>query len=426
MPAELEAVDQLLDDEVFFEPFRRHFDATLGRPSVPIETYLRLMFLKFRYRLGFEPLCREVTDSISWQRFCRIPLGGSVPHPSTLMKITTRCGNGAIEGLNEALLAKAAAEKVLKTNRLRADTTVVPADVAYPTDSGLLAKGVAKMTKVIDRLKAAGLAARTKTTDRTPVMRTKAHSIGANLRRRTEEAKAEVMAINAAMVRLARAAVTEARQVARNARRGLRGSGCTKLVSIAARLEVTAERVDRIATQTRERLAGQVPDGATRLVSLHDPDARPIRKGRLGKPVEFGYKAQVVDNEDGVVIDHNVEVGNPPDGPMLAPAIERVRRLTQAPQLAVTADRGYGQHDVEVALRALGVTTVVLPSKGRPTAARRQIESEPQFQRLIKWRTGSEGRVSCLKRDFGWNRTRTDGIEGTRTWCGYGVFNHNS
>jgi transposase, IS5 family len=65
----------------------------LGRPSVPIETYLRLMFLKYRYRLGFEPLCREVADSISWQRFCRIPLGVAVPHPTTLMKITTRCGS---------------------------------------------------------------------------------------------------------------------------------------------------------------------------------------------------------------------------------------------------------------------------------------------------------------------------------------------
>ena len=92
MPAELEAVDRLLDDERFFAPYRRFFHATLGRPSIPIETYLRLMFLKYRYRLGFEPLCREVADSISWSRFARIPLGGKVPHPTTLMKITTRCG----------------------------------------------------------------------------------------------------------------------------------------------------------------------------------------------------------------------------------------------------------------------------------------------------------------------------------------------
>jgi IS5 family transposase len=100
--------------------------------------------LKYRYRLGFERFCAEVTDSISWQRFCRVPLGGSVPHPTTLMKITKRCGEAAVNGLNEALLAKAAEAKVLRTNRLRADTTVVEANVAYPTDSGLLAKGVAK------------------------------------------------------------------------------------------------------------------------------------------------------------------------------------------------------------------------------------------------------------------------------------------
>jgi len=189
MPAELEAVDRLLDDAAFFKLFRAHFHAVLGRPSVPIETYLRLMFLKYRYRLGFEPLCREVADSISWQRFCRIPLGVAVPHPTTLMKITTRCGPSAVEGLNEALLARAFGAKVLKTNRVRADTTVVPANVAYPTDSGLLAKGVAKMAKAVERLKAGGLAPRIATRDRTQLVRRHARSIGANLRRRTEEAR---------------------------------------------------------------------------------------------------------------------------------------------------------------------------------------------------------------------------------------------
>jgi transposase, IS5 family len=428
MPAELEAVDRLLDDPAFFEPFRVHFHAVLGRPSVPIETYLRLMFLKHRYRLGFEPLCREVADSISWQRFCRIPLGTATPHPTTVMKITTRCGSSAVDGLNEALLAKAEAAKVLKTNRIRADTTVVPANVAYPTDSGLLAKGVAKMAKAVERLQAAGLAPRIKTHDRTRLVRAHARSIGANLRRRTDEAKDEVLAINARTVRLASAAVHEARRVATNARRTLRRLGAAappKLEAVAVDLDVIAERVARIAGQTRRRLAGHVPDGATRLVSLHDPDARPIRKGRLGKPVEFGYKAQVVDNEDGVVLDHNVEIGNPPDAPMLVPAIQRItRRARRAPD-AVTADRGYGEQAVGDAIAALGVREVVLPTKGKPSASRRAVENQAEFQDLVRWRTGCEGRISCLKRDFGWSRARMDGLEGVRTWCGHGVFNHN-
>src|SRR6266849_4787032 len=196
MPAELERVDALLEDPAFFEPFRAHFHITIGRPSIPIETYLRLMFLKFRYRLGFEPLCREVADSISWQRFCRIPLGTPVPHPTTLMKITTRCGTAAVDGLNDVLLAKAVAAKVLKTNRVRADTTVVEANVAYPSDSSLLAKGVAKMAATAKKLHAMGLATRTKMADRTRSVRSRARSINANLKRRNDDRLVEVRRIN--------------------------------------------------------------------------------------------------------------------------------------------------------------------------------------------------------------------------------------
>ena len=115
LPAELARIDVLLDDPVFFAPFVPFFDPRLGRPSTPMETYLRLMFLKFRYRLGYESLCREVSDSITWRQFCRIGIDQPVPHPTTLMKLTTRCGSAAVDGLNEALLAKAVEAKVLRT-----------------------------------------------------------------------------------------------------------------------------------------------------------------------------------------------------------------------------------------------------------------------------------------------------------------------
>jgi IS5 family transposase len=124
LPEELARVDALLDDPAFFAPFAPHFHPVPGRPSTPIECYLRLMFLKFRYRLGYESLCAEVSDSISRRRFCRIGLDGRVPHPTTLMKLTTRCGEAAVAGLNEALLARAAGQKLLRTARVRADTTV--------------------------------------------------------------------------------------------------------------------------------------------------------------------------------------------------------------------------------------------------------------------------------------------------------------
>ena len=115
-------------------------------------------------------------------------------------------------------------------------------------------------------------------------------------------------------------------------------------------------------------------------------------RGRLGKPVEFGYKAQVVDNADGVILDHTIELGNPVDAPQLAPAIERITRRTGHPPRAVTADRGYGDASVERDLHALGVRSVAIPRRSKPGAARREFEHRQAFRNKIKWRTGSEGR----------------------------------
>jgi IS5 family transposase len=54
-----------------------------------------------------------------------------------------------------------------------------------------------------------------------------------------------------------------------------------------------------------------MPESSTRLGSLHDPDARPIRKGRLGKRAEFGDEAQIVDNVDRVIHDHTTTTTRP-------------------------------------------------------------------------------------------------------------------
>ena len=448
LPAELARVDALLDDPVFFAPFAAHFHPLIGRPSTPVECYLRLMFLKFRYRLGYESLCAEVSDSITWRRFCRIPIDGKVPHPTTLMKLTTRCGSGAVDGLNEALWAKAAAAKLLRTSRLRADTTVVPANVAYPTDSGLLARAVRGIAATGRRIQAAGGARRTRVRDRGRAAGKRAHAIAAKLRSRAAQAKDDKQAVVARMTGelagLTEHAATDAQRLLANARRALRRAEAKAAARAAAgRKDAAAGRrrgrlrravndlagllevTRQVAAQARQRLAGTMPDGATRRVSLHEPDARPIAKGRLGKPVEFGYKAQVTDNDDGVILDHVVEQGNPADGPQLAPAVHRVIRRTGRKPGTVTADRGYGEQAIEDDLHDLGVRYVIIPRKGKPGKARQATEHRAAFRRHVKWRTGSEGRISTLKRDYGWDRTRMDGTEGARIWTGHGILAHN-
>ena len=138
--------------------------------------------------------------------------------------------------------------------------------------------------------------------------------------------------------------------------------------------------------------------------------------------MEFGYKAQVTDNDDGVVLDYRVEYGAAPDAPLLAPAVERIHRRTGRVPRAVTADRGYGQPAVERDLQELGVRTVAIPRQAKISPARKATEHSRGFRRLVKWRTGSEGRISYLKRSYGWDRTRLDGRQGAAIWCGHGVF----
>ena len=340
-----------------------------------------------------------------------------MPDESTIRKITRRCGPELIEALNRELLAAADQRGDVDVERVRADTTVVEADIKYPTDSGLLTAATCRIASRLRRLRNAGM--KISFTDRTSEARALQHSIGVWLRRRTDEAKAEVLVITGQLAELAAAAVAEATNALhykarrRHVRRMLED------------LTVLVERTTQVIDQARARVQGDQPAGATRLVSLHEPDARPIRKGRLGKPVEFGYKAQVVDNPDGLIIDHSVHIGNPSDTELLRPAIERIAtHLGMTPSL-VTADRGYWDSRIEADLTTAGVTSIVIPRTGKCSATRARVEHADDFVEAVKWRTGSEGRISHLKRDWAWRRTRLRGHPGARIWCAHGVFAHN-
>jgi hypothetical protein len=52
LPPELGKVDAILDEDRFLAPFRCRLTSKIGRPTIPVETYLRLMYLKHRYGLA--------------------------------------------------------------------------------------------------------------------------------------------------------------------------------------------------------------------------------------------------------------------------------------------------------------------------------------------------------------------------------------
>jgi IS5 family transposase len=234
-------------------------------------------------------LCREVADSIGWRRFCRIGLDRPVPHPTTLVKLVGRAGPEVIQQLNAALLGKLANGKLLRGRKLRADTTVVEADIDHPTDADLLEGAVPKLGGLVGRVKARGAASRTRFRDRGRAAGRRLKQISRSLRRPTGQAPAEIDRLTAQVAAIARRTLGQAEQMARKAGRARRARPADgHLGCLVERLEETTTLTRRLLDQTRRRLAGDrvIPD---RLVSLSDPDARPIRNGKPGRPTEFGY-----------------------------------------------------------------------------------------------------------------------------------------
>jgi transposase, IS5 family len=425
LPAELVRIDAYLDDERFIAPWRALFSARLGRPSVPIDTLLRLLYLKHRYGLGYESLCREVSDSISWRRFCRIGLDRPVPHPTTLVKLVRRAGPEVIEQLNAALVAKLAAGKLLRARKLRVDTTVVEADIDYPTDADLLEQAVRKLGGLVRRVKARGAASRTRFRDRGRAAGRRMKQLARTLRRRSGVAMGEVDRLTGEVAAIARRTLREVQVVAGNARRaGARRSDDGRLGRLVGELEETITATQRLLAQTDQRLAGNrvIPD---RLVSLSDPDARPIRKGKPRHPTQFGYTLLLAEEERGFIADHQLQQGNPPDAPQLVPAVERVIAVTGRTPGTVVGDRGFGTAANDQALEALGVKRVGLQRTGTPGKARLAVERTRRFRRLRNWRVGIEARISHLKRGFGLRRTRLRRLGGACTWVGLGIFAYN-
>ena len=157
LPADLAALDGLLSDPelamVFLERFRREVKETGrsvlsdGRPTIAMETYVRLMVLKQRYRWGYRSLVAEVSDSIHLRRFCRISLSERVPDESTVRKLTRRIGADTVNELTRSLIETAVREKRFRPRAVRIDSTVIEADVKYPTDANLAADGVAVLAR---------------------------------------------------------------------------------------------------------------------------------------------------------------------------------------------------------------------------------------------------------------------------------------
>lgn len=194
---------------------------------------------------------------------------------------------------------------------------------------------------------------------------------------------------------------------------------------LGERLGAMTEQVRRVVRQTKARILGGETQFPNKVVSLFEPHTEIIRKGKAGRPNEFGKLVQLQEAEQQIVTHYEVFAERPSDQQLLVPAVEAHRRKLGRVPGVVAADAGFYSRANEEATQAMGVKYVSVPNRHTRSAERRRWEKQRWFKQGQKWRTGCEGRISVLKRRHGLSRCRYHGLEGMRRWVGLGVIADN-
>lgn len=427
----LAELDRLLDDDLVFRKVKadlaKRFPHTLtdGRPSAPVEVILRLLVVKHLYTWSYEATEFWVNDSLSLRQFCRIYLE-TVPDDTALIRWANLIQPDTLHSLLDHMTRLARTLKVTRGRKLRMDGTVVETNVHYPTDSSLLTDGVRVLSRTLKKAQAVlqrtASLAQEAFCDRRRSARRQAQAIEDALRRRGEQADQMRQSAYRRLLSITQATVRQAQQVGT----ALREQATVVTTTLADRLDHMRSLVEQVITQTTKRvLQGESVSADEKLVSLFEPHTAIIRKGKIHKPTEFGRMVWLSEVEGGIVSSYDILDGNPGDSEQFKPSLDHHIAVFTKPPHLVTADRGVFSFANEDYALAQGVKQVAIPKPGAKSDERIAHEKQGWFRRGYAWRSGSEGRISLLKRRFGLARCRYHGDAGMERWVGWGIIAHD-
>lgn len=400
---------------------------TRGRPATTAEVVVRMLLLKHIFNCSYERLTREVRANLVYRDFTGIG-AGKVPDDKTLGRLGRQLGPEVIERIHQRVVELAREHKVVRGRKMRVDTTVVETNIHYPTDSSLLGDGVRVLIRVMRQASTVlgGIAGTVR--DCTRTVRRRILEVSQASRDKTEkgqgrlrEAYEKLLAITARVIRQAgrfsTAVATQSKQA--------RGHRRVRLLKTGREFAEMIPRVEQVIRQTQQRILEGNTHAQSKLVSVFEPTTEVIRKGKAGKPNEFGNLAKIQEAENQIVTHYEVYDHRPSDSHLLIPSIAKhQQQFGRAPHL-VAADAGFFSAANETAAEQMGVKRVAIPNRSTKSEARKQRQKSRWFRKAMNWRTGCEGRISVLKRRHGLNRCRYKGSAGMQRWVGLGVIADN-
>lgn len=406
---ELEKVDELLSQGQLLKPFEELFDPSMGRPGTPAGIYLRMMYLKFRWGLSYEEVETEVKERLPWRYFCHLSLMDTVPDATTLIKLNQRFGEERVATLNKQLVGHLIKHRSIKPRRIRIDSTTLEADIAYPTDIGILHQAVRTLTRTASSL-GQKIVSHVRATKKAMAR------WGASSKAKPKERRTQGKKILKKVAQLASDTLAQSRQA-------LNQLTATATSQLKQKFSQTIELSEKLVEQTQDKLAGRRI--AERIVSFFDPHARAIVKGKLDKPVEFGRTLQLVQDNSGVIVHYEIERGNPSDKTKLVALVRKVKAILRQTPRELATDRGYYSTDNMNQLSRLGVHRIGIPKIGRLSRTERRHQHSRWFRELQRFRCGIEAGISLLKRRFSLGRVLAKGSPATAVWTGFAIFAFN-
>jgi IS5 family transposase len=427
----LAQMDRLLEDDRLFQTVKadlaQRFPRTrsTGRPSTPVEVLLRMLLLKHLYGWSYEQTEQFVADSLVLRQFCRV-YAERVPDDTTLVRWANLIQPQTLHALLDHVIEMARQLKLTRGRKLRLDATVVETHIHHPSDSTLLYDGVRVVGRLLTRAKEivqqASELPRRLFRNRTRSAKRQMKRIMQAARQRGSQAEAKMQTAYARLVDVAQATLRQARQV----EAALKQEAKAAAGKLAQRLEPLVPRLEQFIDQTLRRVfAGEALPASEKVVSLFEPHTAIIRKGKPGKPVEFGRVVWLDEVEGGLVSRYAVLEGNPPEEAELMPSLAHHEHVFGKPPRLLAGDRGVYSPENERSASERGVKQVVLPKPGRVSKKRRAYEQQRWFRRGRNWRAGIEGRISGLKRRHKLERCRYHGHDGMERWVGWGVIAHD-
>jgi IS5 family transposase len=399
-----------------------------GRRGAPAETVLRLLILKHVRNWSYDVLEREVRANLVYRDFTRVG-GGKTPDAKTMGRWGVALGPEVLKQIHERMVRIAQDNGVTTGRRMRVDTTVVETNIHHPTDSTLLGDGVRVLTRLMKKIANIAGAAGTKLRDRTRSVKLRLLEIGRVARSKGPVRQDRLTQHYRRLLETTSRVVGQAKRFSEEIAQGVKRSRSLfqqlALEGLRRQLDEMMPRVKQVMKQTRTRIFRGITRSEGKLLSLFEPSTEVIRKGKAGKPNEFGKMVKLQEAENQIVIDYEVYARRPNDSDILVAAIDTHQALLGRTPRLVAADAAFYSNKNETAAKAKGVKRVCIPNRSTKSPERKREQKKRWFRNGQKWRTGCEGRISVVKRRHGLDRCRYKGFVGMQRWVGLGVIADN-